>query len=245
MPHRVLLDFTCPESAIEARPADSPAGRDGQLGQLPPAIRHALVQNGRWATAEKAEQQSIINHMAAQLPDHDIASYVKNVQHAMQRKAPYADLTLGWFTNEGVGKVRVRIASHSEAILAALARETATLLLQRFPELELTQMTMFQARADDALIHGEERETEGYSFWNRDNLPVAVPLVVSLLVIIVGGILSLSFWGRPQPVLLGDSLTIWYGRLFGPMLMASITLGSTVVRDMRRQIPIRTAEWVI
>ncbi|MDR1443082.1 MAG: hypothetical protein LBJ02_12030 [Bifidobacteriaceae bacterium] len=238
MPHRVLIDFNCPEHSV--------VGDADKTGSLPARLRKVLVEKGEWSSAQSTEEHGIIDRMAAQLPDHDIASFVKNVKWGMQRTRPRADLTIGWYVDSSIGKIRVRIASQHEGVLAELARELATLLLREFGELDLTLMAMFQARGDDALMSGKQQELPRYRFWSRDNIPVSVPFTVSLFILAIGGLVAWLTLNHPTDFrILEETPVVWYGRLFGPMAMAIITLGSTILRDRRQQnnSGLRFAEW--
>lgn len=233
MSHRVLLDFTCPSNLIS-----------GATPAYANRIRHLLAEHG-WESAKGREAGQMFQRMAAQLPEEDLPSFVRNTKAQMWRKSPHAELTLGHFVDEDVGKVRVRIRADNNAVIAELGKRTASELLA-LPELQLTHMDLFESRDGQSLLQGHQIVPEKYRFWDGDNLPVALPLAFSVLALLAGAMfVTISFQNETRHQILGDPIWEWYGRLFGPLLMAVITTGAVVVRDARRTTLARHAEWDI
>lgn len=233
MTHRVLADFNVRD--VSWVTGDNPPALD--------EIRKLLVENG-WETAVGEQSRDIFHVMADALPSSDIPSFVRNTKLEMSRKGPKADLTVGCFPDASVGKVRVRVRAENNAVIAELGKRTATQLLT-LPQLEHLSLDLFESRDAEPLLQGGEVQPERYRFWGRDNLQVSVPLIFSLIGLVLGGLVAAyAYHSQLSVTILGDHLWVWYGRVFGPLLMAIVTTGAVLMRD-RRPHQNRRADWEI
>ncbi len=226
----MLLDFNCPHDKV----------RDEHTG-VPGQIRQTLADSG-WETAVGTQADEIFQRMAAELPAEDLPSFVRNTRTQMIRKSPHAELTIGHFEDEGIGKARVRIRAYRNAALPELGQRTATQLLT-LNDLTLINMDLYESRDSDPILQGYEL-TPFYKLFQRENLAVSIPFLVASLLLAIGFIVA-EFgyhlaWGTK--VFLGDPVWIWYGRLLGPLFMAVVTTGAVILRDMRRRTE-RRADW--
>ncbi|WP_148260978.1 hypothetical protein [Conexibacter woesei] len=227
----MLADFSCEAAAVR-----------GASPPLVQKIQTLLARNG-WETAKGSQARDIFHRMADQLPEDDLPSFVRNTRIQMLRKSPHSELTIGYFEDSGVGRIRVRIRAENNAVIAELGKGTATQLLH-LRQLRLDDLLLFEARSEHSLLEGGEVEQEPYRFWSRDNLGVAVPLVFSAIVLAAATIVAWRAYSTGNELnVLGDPIWAWYGRLFAPLLMAIVTTTSVVVRDARRAPERATAEW--
>lgn len=230
MSHRVLLNFNCDSKDIDSGSA------------LPGRVQELLATAG-WETAKDAQADGIFQRMAAELPADDLPSFVRNTKVQMLRKSPAAELTIGYFADEGVGKMRLRIRATRNAALPELGQRTATDLLS-LDGLRLVNMDLFESRDSDAILQGSER-ADTFRLHDRRNLTVSVPFYFSLFTLVAFGTLAVSLyyghWGWDWKFL-GDTVWTWYGRLTGPLLMAVVTSLAVILRDKRREVK-RQAEW--
>lgn len=229
--HRVLLDFTCDAADVIST---SDAIR---------SIQRMLVEDG-WSTESGDEEHIVINRMAVQLPASDVAAFVRNTKHAMSRKGPHADLTLGYNVDWEVGKLTIRIRSDVDAVLADLGRKTADKVLSMVPQLKLAQMDLYQERHDQPIVQGGESVQEGFRLLTFRGLTITLPLFVSLGYLTLGALVAHHlYWSESPTEIMGEALWVWYGRLFGPMVMAFITTSATLAREMRENPAKRIAIW--
>ncbi len=246
MTHRILLDFKCDAGLLAGggTAALSDRGMPGTLPKFVQSLRRHLVESG-WESQYEEEATEIFNQMNEQLPDDDIASFVRHTRFVMDRKAPKAYLTAGYFVDSDVGILRMRIGSQSEAVLVDLGRILANGVVTDLPDLTLNKMELFEARGDQALLSGTERLDGGevYRFFARENVTVWLPFLISAAFLLTGMVI-LGRENMPWNLEFFDgAFGQWYGRLVGPTAMAIVTTLSIAARD-RRTIPEkRVAEW--
>jgi hypothetical protein len=196
-------------------------------------------------TGEEAEQQFDI--MADQLPDTDVDSFIRNTKVILKRRQGVAYLTIGYFTESRIGRIRIRVRTDNNALLYQFSQSIADNLYKKFTQLKFSEMEMYQSRSNQYLLKGKSTETPGYKPFALENLSVLIPWLVSVIGLVGGGVWAWSHYSA-QPdsdtfQLLGDYIWIWYGRLFGPLFMAFITSSAVWVRDWRHHRPQRTVQW--
>jgi hypothetical protein len=252
MTHRVFLDFSCQYELLQVNEyASEDVQTDHLLGEFD-IERHpdliddlltSLVLN-RWEFIEGDASDQAFNEMAAQLPEADLDSFIRNTKVMMYRKGPFAELSIGYFVQARVGRIRLRVRSANDAILTNLGLKLADDILDDIDEMSLMQMELYNERSDVPLMQGEEVSNDPYQFFAVENRPVFVPLLASVGFLIIGFMISLKAWHESWEVrFFGEAIWLWYGRLFGPMLMAVISLSGVVWRDARRSRRKRRALW--